>query len=191
MHRISVWRRQGREGGKEGGMHRGWAPARQAEVCLWSRQHVLPRDAGPRQHLQLPAAAPGAAALHRYRPSQQSCPKGHAKSLSAPEGASLHSSSLLALQDLTYIYIFKFFLPAPVLSNWLLLQRSPRTGGGSRLWHWEIWQQKLMLLNIRDLLKKKDKMPFKGLGSLKERFFNPGKEEVKNTISDSLGNLRR
>ncbi|XP_058718895.1 vesicular glutamate transporter 3-like isoform X2 [Poecile atricapillus] len=48
-----------------------------------------------------------------------------------------------------------------------------------------------MLLNIRDLLKKKDKMPFKGLGSLKERFFNPGKEEVKNTISDSLGNLRR
>ncbi|NWT56680.1 VGLU3 protein, partial [Erythrocercus mccallii] len=34
-------------------------------------------------------------------------------------------------------------------------------------------------------------MPFKGLGSLKERFFNPGKEEVKNTISDSLGNLRR
>ncbi|NXR98870.1 VGLU3 protein, partial [Oxylabes madagascariensis] len=33
-------------------------------------------------------------------------------------------------------------------------------------------------------------MPFKGLGSLKERFFNPGKEEVKNTISDSLGNLR-
>ncbi|XP_066174591.1 vesicular glutamate transporter 3 isoform X2 [Sylvia atricapilla] len=48
-----------------------------------------------------------------------------------------------------------------------------------------------MLLNIRDLLKKKDKMPFKALGSLKERFFNPGKEEVKNTISDSLGNLRR
>ncbi|XP_071280405.1 vesicular glutamate transporter 3 isoform X2 [Agelaius tricolor] len=48
-----------------------------------------------------------------------------------------------------------------------------------------------MLVNIRDLLKKKDKMPFKGLGSLKERFFNPGKEEVKNTISDSLGNLRR
>ncbi|XP_051639940.1 vesicular glutamate transporter 3 isoform X2 [Manacus candei] len=34
-------------------------------------------------------------------------------------------------------------------------------------------------------------MPFKGLGSLKERFFNPGKEKVKNTISDSLGNLRR
>ncbi|NXW73280.1 VGLU3 protein, partial [Hirundo rustica] len=34
-------------------------------------------------------------------------------------------------------------------------------------------------------------MPFKGLGSLKERFFNPGKEDVKNTISDSLGNLRR
>ncbi|KAF2974813.1 hypothetical protein EK904_001681 [Melospiza melodia maxima] len=34
-------------------------------------------------------------------------------------------------------------------------------------------------------------MPFKGLGSLKEKFFNPGKEEVKNTISDSLGNLRR
>uniref|UniRef100_A0A8D0EWG5 Solute carrier family 17 member 8 n=1 Tax=Strix occidentalis caurina TaxID=311401 RepID=A0A8D0EWG5_STROC len=34
-------------------------------------------------------------------------------------------------------------------------------------------------------------MPFKGFGSLKERFFNPGKEEVKNTISDSLGNLRR
>uniref|UniRef100_H1A130 Solute carrier family 17 member 8 n=1 Tax=Taeniopygia guttata TaxID=59729 RepID=H1A130_TAEGU len=34
-------------------------------------------------------------------------------------------------------------------------------------------------------------MPLKGLGSLKERFFNPGKEEVKNTISDSLGNLRR
>ncbi|NXL90599.1 VGLU3 protein, partial [Alectura lathami] len=34
-------------------------------------------------------------------------------------------------------------------------------------------------------------MPFKGFGSLKERFFNPGKEEVKNTVSDSLGNLRR
>ncbi|XP_009997345.1 PREDICTED: vesicular glutamate transporter 3 [Chaetura pelagica] len=34
-------------------------------------------------------------------------------------------------------------------------------------------------------------MPFKGFHSLKERFFNPGKEEVKNTISDSLGNLRR
>uniref|UniRef100_A0A8D2NMV6 Solute carrier family 17 member 8 n=1 Tax=Zosterops lateralis melanops TaxID=1220523 RepID=A0A8D2NMV6_ZOSLA len=34
-------------------------------------------------------------------------------------------------------------------------------------------------------------MPFKGLGSLKERFFNPGKEEVKNIINDSLGNLRR
>ncbi|KAK4830089.1 hypothetical protein QYF61_008427 [Mycteria americana] len=48
-----------------------------------------------------------------------------------------------------------------------------------------------MLVNIRDLLKKKDKMPFKGFGSLKERFFNPGKEEVKNTVSDSLGNLRR
>lgn len=48
-----------------------------------------------------------------------------------------------------------------------------------------------MLVNIRDLLKKEDKMPFKGFSSLKERFFNPGKEEVKNTISDSLGNLRR
>uniref|UniRef100_A0A8C5U6R6 Solute carrier family 17 member 8 n=1 Tax=Malurus cyaneus samueli TaxID=2593467 RepID=A0A8C5U6R6_9PASS len=34
-------------------------------------------------------------------------------------------------------------------------------------------------------------MPFKGLSSLKEKFFNPGKEEVKNTISDTLGNLRR
>ncbi|KAM6136787.1 LOW QUALITY PROTEIN: vesicular glutamate transporter 3 [Pterocles gutturalis] len=34
-------------------------------------------------------------------------------------------------------------------------------------------------------------MPFKGFGSLKERFFNPGKEEVKNAVSDSLGNLRR
>uniref|UniRef100_A0A672UNR1 Solute carrier family 17 member 8 n=1 Tax=Strigops habroptila TaxID=2489341 RepID=A0A672UNR1_STRHB len=34
-------------------------------------------------------------------------------------------------------------------------------------------------------------MPFKGFVSLKERFFNPGKEEVKNTIGDSLGNLRR
>uniref|UniRef100_A0A8C0AW89 Solute carrier family 17 member 8 n=1 Tax=Buteo japonicus TaxID=224669 RepID=A0A8C0AW89_9AVES len=34
-------------------------------------------------------------------------------------------------------------------------------------------------------------MPFKGFGSLKERFFNPGKEEVKNTVSDSLGKLRR
>ncbi|NXF98442.1 VGLU3 protein, partial [Eubucco bourcierii] len=34
-------------------------------------------------------------------------------------------------------------------------------------------------------------MPIKGFSSLKERFFNPGKEEVKNTISDSLGNLRR
>ncbi|KAM9634703.1 vesicular glutamate transporter 3 [Morphnus guianensis] len=48
-----------------------------------------------------------------------------------------------------------------------------------------------MLVNIRDFLKKKDKMPFKGFGSLKERFFNPGKEEVKNTVSDSLGKLRR
>ncbi|XP_074757569.1 vesicular glutamate transporter 3 isoform X2 [Athene noctua] len=48
-----------------------------------------------------------------------------------------------------------------------------------------------MFVNVRDLVKKKDKMPFKGFGSLKERFFNPGKEEVKNTISDSLGNLRR
>ncbi|NXU58501.1 VGLU3 protein, partial [Turnix velox] len=34
-------------------------------------------------------------------------------------------------------------------------------------------------------------MPFKVLGSLKGRFFNPGTEEVKNTLSDSLGNLRR
>uniref|UniRef100_A0A8C3JDM9 Solute carrier family 17 member 8 n=1 Tax=Calidris pygmaea TaxID=425635 RepID=A0A8C3JDM9_9CHAR len=34
-------------------------------------------------------------------------------------------------------------------------------------------------------------MPFEVFGSLKERFFNPGKEEVKNTLSDSLGNLRR
>ncbi|NXW20996.1 VGLU3 protein, partial [Circaetus pectoralis] len=34
-------------------------------------------------------------------------------------------------------------------------------------------------------------MPFKGFGSLKERFFNPGKEEVKNIVSDSLGKLRR
>ncbi|NXG52542.1 VGLU3 protein, partial [Psilopogon haemacephalus] len=34
-------------------------------------------------------------------------------------------------------------------------------------------------------------MPIKGLASLKERFFTPGKEEVKNTISDSLGKLRR
>ncbi|KFV45628.1 Vesicular glutamate transporter 3 [Gavia stellata] len=34
-------------------------------------------------------------------------------------------------------------------------------------------------------------MPFKVFSSLKERFLNPGKEEVKNTISDSLGNLRR
>ncbi|NWV71154.1 VGLU3 protein, partial [Malurus elegans] len=34
-------------------------------------------------------------------------------------------------------------------------------------------------------------MPLKGLSSLKEKFFNPGKEEVKNTISDTLGNLRR
>ncbi|XP_074913897.1 vesicular glutamate transporter 3 isoform X2 [Buteo buteo] len=48
-----------------------------------------------------------------------------------------------------------------------------------------------MLVNTRDFLKKKDKMPFKGFGSLKERFFNPGKEEVKNTVSDSLGKLRR
>ncbi|XP_049648322.1 vesicular glutamate transporter 3 [Accipiter gentilis] len=48
-----------------------------------------------------------------------------------------------------------------------------------------------MLVNTRDFPKKKDKMPFKGFGSLKERFFNPGKEEVKNTVSDSLGKLRR
>ncbi|NXH20008.1 VGLU3 protein, partial [Bucco capensis] len=34
-------------------------------------------------------------------------------------------------------------------------------------------------------------MPLQGFSSLKERFFNPAKEEVKNTISDSLGNLRR
>uniref|UniRef100_A0A8C4KQ96 Solute carrier family 17 member 8 n=1 Tax=Dromaius novaehollandiae TaxID=8790 RepID=A0A8C4KQ96_DRONO len=34
-------------------------------------------------------------------------------------------------------------------------------------------------------------MPRKGFGALKERVLLPGKEEVKNTISDSLGKLRR
>lgn len=184
MHRISVWKRQGREGRREGGMHRGWAPGRQAEVCLWSRQHVLPRDAGPRQHLQLLAAAPRPARVltkhSRAAPRVTPSPWGGSF---APQ---LFPSGF-ARSDFFII----IFLPAPVLSIWLLLQRSPRTGGGYRLWHWEIWQQKWMLLNIRDLLKKKEKMPFKGLGSLKERFFNPGKEEVKNIINDSLGNLRR
>ncbi|XP_044133314.1 vesicular glutamate transporter 3 [Bufo gargarizans] len=34
-------------------------------------------------------------------------------------------------------------------------------------------------------------MPFQALSSLKEKIFNPGKEEVKNTIGDSLGHLQR
>uniref|UniRef100_A0A8D0GI64 Solute carrier family 17 member 8 n=1 Tax=Sphenodon punctatus TaxID=8508 RepID=A0A8D0GI64_SPHPU len=34
-------------------------------------------------------------------------------------------------------------------------------------------------------------MPFERFSSLKEKFLNPGKEEVKNTVSDSLGNLQR
>uniref|UniRef100_A0A8B9Q4T0 Solute carrier family 17 member 8 n=1 Tax=Apteryx owenii TaxID=8824 RepID=A0A8B9Q4T0_APTOW len=34
-------------------------------------------------------------------------------------------------------------------------------------------------------------MPRKGFGALKERFWALGKEEVKNAVSDSLGNLRR
>ncbi|KAH0616781.1 hypothetical protein JD844_028168 [Phrynosoma platyrhinos] len=34
-------------------------------------------------------------------------------------------------------------------------------------------------------------MPFEVISSLRERFFKPGKEEVKNTVSDSLGHLQR
>ncbi|XP_046890336.1 vesicular glutamate transporter 3 isoform X3 [Hypomesus transpacificus] len=34
-------------------------------------------------------------------------------------------------------------------------------------------------------------MPFGGFAGLKERVLNPGKEEVKNTVGDSLGNLQR
>ncbi|XP_039210004.1 vesicular glutamate transporter 3 [Crotalus tigris] len=34
-------------------------------------------------------------------------------------------------------------------------------------------------------------MPFEVLNSLKERLLKPGKEEVKNTVSDSLGHLQR
>ncbi|XP_066445942.1 vesicular glutamate transporter 3 isoform X2 [Eleutherodactylus coqui] len=34
-------------------------------------------------------------------------------------------------------------------------------------------------------------MPFQALSSFKEKIFNPGKEEVKNTIGDSLGHLQR
>lgn len=35
------------------------------------------------------------------------------------------------------------------------------------------------------------KMPFGGLAGLKEKVFKPGKEEVKNTVGDSLGKLQR
>ncbi|KAH1185864.1 hypothetical protein KIL84_018613 [Mauremys mutica] len=34
-------------------------------------------------------------------------------------------------------------------------------------------------------------MPFEGFSSLKDRFLKPGKEDVKTTVSDSLGNLQR
>ncbi|XP_069811566.1 vesicular glutamate transporter 3 isoform X2 [Dendropsophus ebraccatus] len=34
-------------------------------------------------------------------------------------------------------------------------------------------------------------MPFQALSSFKEKIFNPGKEEAKNTIGDSLGHLQR
>ncbi|XP_002936892.1 vesicular glutamate transporter 3 [Xenopus tropicalis] len=34
-------------------------------------------------------------------------------------------------------------------------------------------------------------MPFQALSSFKEKIFSPGKEEVKNSIGDSLGNLQR
>ncbi|KAM8974060.1 vesicular glutamate transporter 3 isoform 1-T1 [Pelodytes ibericus] len=34
-------------------------------------------------------------------------------------------------------------------------------------------------------------MPFQALSSFKEKLFNPGKEEVKSSIGDSLGNLQR
>ena len=39
--------------------------------------------------------------------------------------------------------------------------------------------------------EKRGKMPFGGFAGLKERVLNPGKEEVKNTVGDSLGNLQR
>lgn len=84
-----------------------------------------------------------------------------------------------------------FFLSSFLEQLVVILGVTKGTGAGSWVWHREIWQQKWVLVNIRDFLRKKDKMPFKGFHSLKERFFNPGKEEVKNTVSDSLGNLRR
>ncbi len=34
-------------------------------------------------------------------------------------------------------------------------------------------------------------MPFGGLAGLKEQVLKPGKEEVKNTVGDSLGKLQR
>lgn len=34
-------------------------------------------------------------------------------------------------------------------------------------------------------------MPFGGFAGLKERVLKPGKEEVKNTVGDSLGNLQK
>lgn len=171
-------------------MHWGWAPARQAEVCLWSRQHLLPREAGLSSTCSS-QLQPGAAALHRYRQQHQSCSQGHAEPLSASGQALLHGFSLLALQDLTLFFLLLFFYPHLSWATGYCCRGHQGDWWSSRLWHWEIWQQKWMLVNIKDLLKKKSKMPFKGLGSLKERFFNPGKEEVKNTISDSLGNLRR
>lgn len=38
---------------------------------------------------------------------------------------------------------------------------------------------------------EKRKMPFGGLAGLKEQVLKPGKEEVKNTVGDSLGKLQR
>lgn len=39
--------------------------------------------------------------------------------------------------------------------------------------------------------KTQRKMPFGGLAGLKEQVLKPGKEEVKNTVGDSLGKLQR
>lgn len=50
------------------------------------------------------------------------------------------------------------------------------------------------LLRLRGGKKEKQrrgKMPFGGLSGLKEQVLKPGKEEVKNTVGDSLGKLQR
>lgn len=52
---------------------------------------------------------------------------------------------------------------------------------------WGFKKKKKVLLHKK---KPEEKMPF-GLGSLKEQVFKPGKEEVKNSVGDSLGKLQR